>query len=312
MPELTPFIATGLAALGLLLILLPGRGPQRGAGVLLALAGAAWLFMQAGALTEAQGIGARVKEAAFVVFSVISLAGGVQMISQKRPVYAALFFVLVILSTCGLLLLLEAWFMAFSVVIVYAGAILITYMFVLMLAQQASDADNVGEIPSYDLQARDPIAGVLVAFVMAGSVTTVALTSIDVLPPAADEQVQLHAEAQLLNNLPKRLDQAAQRAGLSTEGDVVASVQNGAVVVSDGSSTAVVADADLPGSTRQVGWDLVAKFPASLEVAGVVLLLAMFGAVVLARRQIDLGEDALRTSAGLAPLSPDEMDGGEA
>ena len=43
---------------------------------------------------------------------------------------------------------------------------------------------------------------------------------------------------------------------------------------------------------------------------GVVLLMAMFGAVVLARRRIDLGEDALRASAGLATLSPDESDEG--
>ena len=44
----------------------------------------------------------------------------------------------------------------------------------------------------------------------------------------------------------------------------------------------------------------------SLEVAGVILLMAMFGAVVLARRQIDLGEDELRVAAGMTPLLEDE------
>jgi hypothetical protein len=40
--------------------------------------------------------------------------------------------------------------------------------------------------------------------------------------------------------------------------------------------------------------------------------MAMFGAVVLARRRIDLGEDALRTAAGLSTLSPEEAEEGSA
>jgi NADH:ubiquinone oxidoreductase subunit 6 (subunit J) len=39
----------------------------------------------------------------------------------------------VVIASAGLLLLLEAEFMAFALIIVYAGAILITYMFVLIL-----------------------------------------------------------------------------------------------------------------------------------------------------------------------------------
>jgi hypothetical protein len=50
----------------------------------------------------------------------------------------------------------------------------------------------------------------------------------------------------------------------------------------------------------------VAVFPVSLEIAGVILLMAMFGAVVLARRQIDLSEDEVRVAAGLQPLLEDE------
>jgi hypothetical protein len=62
----------------------------------------------------------------------------------------------------------------------------------------------------------------------------------------------------------------------------------------------------MPTNAQLVGWSLVATFPVSLEVAGVILLMAMFGAVVLARRQIDLGEDELRVAAGMPPLLEDE------
>jgi hypothetical protein len=44
----------------------------------------------------------------------------------------------------------------------------------------------------------------------------------------------------------------------------------------------------LPRNTQQVGWTLVNDYPVSLELAGVILLMAMFGAAVLARRAIEL------------------------
>ena len=53
---------------------------------------------------------------------------------------------------------------------------------------------------------------------------------------------------------------------------------------------------------------LVASFPISLELAGVILLMAMYGAVVLARRQIELGEDERREAAGLRPLSVEDRE----
>ena len=42
----------------------------------------------------------------------------------------------------------------------------------------------------------------------------------------------------------------------------------------------------------------MASFPASLELAGVILLMAMFGAVVLARRQVEHAEQELAEAIG--------------
>ena len=50
---------------------------------------------------------------------------------------------------------------------------------------------------------------------------------------------------------------------------------------------------------RGVGVALIEAFPVSLELAGVVLTMAMFGAVILARRQIELTEDEKREASGL-------------
>ena len=59
------------------------------------------------------------------------------MITNRNPVYSALWFALATLSVCGLFLLQSAPFLAAATVIVYAGAIIVTFMFVIMLAQQS-------------------------------------------------------------------------------------------------------------------------------------------------------------------------------
>jgi hypothetical protein len=77
-----------------------------------------------------------------------------------------------------------------------------------------------------------------------------------------------------------------------------------------GSATFQLPASSAPDNGRQVGVDLVSKFPAGLEIAGVVLLMALFGAVILARKQIELGEDERRGLAGMRRFTVDGEAGG--
>src|SRR5260221_2970613 len=61
----------------------------------------------------------------FYSFATIAVLGGVLLITQHNPVYAALSFALVVLSTCGLFLLNGAPFLTAATIIVYAGAIVV-------------------------------------------------------------------------------------------------------------------------------------------------------------------------------------------
>jgi NADH-quinone oxidoreductase subunit J len=72
----------------------------------------------------------------FFAFAGAAIVAGVLMIAQSNPVHAALSFALVVLSTCGLFLLLAAPFLMAATIIIYAGAIVVTFLFVIMLAQQ--------------------------------------------------------------------------------------------------------------------------------------------------------------------------------
>ena len=98
----------------------------------------------------------------FSIFSIVALGSGVMMITNRNPVYAALWFALVTLSTCGLFLLQSAPFLAAATIIVYAGAIIVTFLFVIMLAQQSGTSVT-------DQRSRQPLAATIVAFVLLGA-----------------------------------------------------------------------------------------------------------------------------------------------
>ena len=70
-------------------------------------------------------------------------------VTSRNPIYSALWFASVVLSTAGLFLLAGAQFLAAGTVIVYAGAIIVTFLFVIMLAQMEGKA-------AYDRAARAP------------------------------------------------------------------------------------------------------------------------------------------------------------
>jgi NADH:ubiquinone oxidoreductase subunit 6 (subunit J) len=98
----------------------------------------------------------------FYVFSAISIVAGTLLVTQRNPARAALSFALVILSTCGLFLLLAAPFLMAATIIIYAGAIVVTFLFVLMLAQQQGLSDA-------DARSREPLLATLTGFVLLGA-----------------------------------------------------------------------------------------------------------------------------------------------
>jgi NADH-quinone oxidoreductase subunit J len=69
----------------------------------------------------------------FIIFSAIAAVSAILMITRANPVISALFLILNFASLAGLYLLLNAQFIAVAQVIVYAGAIMVLFLFVIML-----------------------------------------------------------------------------------------------------------------------------------------------------------------------------------
>jgi NADH-quinone oxidoreductase subunit J len=69
----------------------------------------------------------------FWIFSIVGLAGGVGLIFNRNTVYAALSLILNFFGIAGLYLSLGAEFLAAIQILVYAGAIMVLFLFVIML-----------------------------------------------------------------------------------------------------------------------------------------------------------------------------------
>jgi NADH-quinone oxidoreductase subunit J len=119
----------------------------------------------------------------FWIFSFLAVFGAFRVITHRRPVYSALYFVLTVMASAGLFVLLWAEFMAAALVVIYAGAILVTYVFVIMLASQAQtpapgskgSVGSLAAVTDYDTVSRDPLVASLIGFALMGMLLFVIL-----------------------------------------------------------------------------------------------------------------------------------------
>jgi len=203
----------------------------------------------------------------FWIFSVIAIVAAVRVITHTRPVYSALYFVLSVLATAGLFILLWAEFMAAALVIIYAGAILVTYVFVIMLATQSSrpgdvEGAEVGGVSEYDAVSREPVVASAVGFTLMGVLMFV-----------------------ILDRGPAYTAPPAEAARTPAVTDA--------------------ATGDSPGSVQAVGKYLFRTQLLNLELAGLILTIAMVGAILIARRRVVGGvETTAPAEVMLGPSTP--------
>lgn len=69
----------------------------------------------------------------FYLFAAITLLAATMVVSRRNPVHSALYLVLAFFSTAGLWLLMEAEFLAITLVLVYVGAVMVLFLFVVMM-----------------------------------------------------------------------------------------------------------------------------------------------------------------------------------
>lgn len=260
------YVASVVGAIALYLMApRAGYTPTRIGGLLgAATLGGLWLWL-ARYLPEMDSNAAPM--AYYYVFSALAILGAARMITHKRPVYSALWFVLVVLATAGLLLVLAAPFMAVALVIIYAGAILVTYVFVIMLASGGGDAEH---LPEHDRAAREPLASVAVGFLLLAVLLSASFSGLVRNPRAAAPSDSYLLQSQLTDRGTQKLVQSAAA----------------------GESGPAILGSDQLDNVERVGWDMFRGNPLALELAGVILLVALVGAVVLVAQPAGRADDA--------------------
>ena len=165
---------------------------------------------------------------AFYVISACILGFAVLVISTKDTVHSVLFLVLDFLFVAALYVLLGAQFLAAIQILVYAGGIVVLYLFVVMLV-------NLKRSPEAHA---DPHRKTKLGFGLAAAVL---------------------AELALL---------AVRSSGMPVRPIVQA------------------AEVPVTGNTEVVGWMLYTSYLIPFEIASMLLLVAMIGAIVLAKREL--------------------------
>ncbi|MBI5430917.1 MAG: NADH-quinone oxidoreductase subunit J [Nitrosomonadales bacterium] len=69
----------------------------------------------------------------FYAFAALTVFAALRVITASNPVHAVLFLVLAFISSAGIWLLLEAEFLAITLVLVYVGAVMVLFLFVVMM-----------------------------------------------------------------------------------------------------------------------------------------------------------------------------------
>jgi NADH-quinone oxidoreductase subunit J len=160
----------------------------------------------------------------FYLLSGLAILGGILVITRKNPVHSALALILTLLALAGLYLMLYAPFVAGVQIILYAGGIMVLFLFVIMLV-------NLERSQKEEQFNQQWIAGILAAVALGGLFIGMYVKGNALLPAHA---VKLTEES----------------------------------------------------NTQQVGVLLYGNYMFSFEIASLLLLVAIIGAVVMAKKRI--------------------------
>jgi NADH-quinone oxidoreductase subunit J len=201
----------------------------------------------------------------FLIFGLGALATAVTMVLYPNPVRSALFLVLNLFCVAILYLLLNAYFLAAVQIIVYAGAIMVLFLFVIMLLNLGSPDRAIDR-----LKWQQPVAvgaGLILAAMLAVTITSS-------VPAVPQDNVAL----------PKSTLSTVDPSGAT---DAASATLNPALRR---------IDPDSMGTVINVGkslYDPVLPYLFPFEITSILLLIAVIGSVVLAKRRVPGEENSL-------------------
>jgi NADH-quinone oxidoreductase subunit J len=191
-----------------------------------------------------------VQSALFYVFSAVMLFASFRVITSRNPVHAALYLVLAFFQSSGIWMLLKAEFLSITLVLVYVGAVMVLFLFVVMMLDINIDSIRQGFWKHFPLAAT-------VGAVIALELAAVLLGGFRISEPRQQVAAQIISPASV--TAAPALDAAS-------------AAEVGHVVVAQVSNT------------KALGILLYTEYLYPVQVAALILLVALIAAIALTLR----------------------------
>ena len=218
------------------------------------LGGLFGLVALAGFIAAGRRLGSLGEEGVFLTVSLVAVISAAATIVARSPVYAAIWFALALLGVAGVLLVLGAQFLGVATIVVYAGAILVMFLFVLMLAQPTGMAP-------YDRVSNEPLLSAVAGAVLLG-LLSLSIGRLSAEPP---ECCRVPSRAAAL---------ASPRADDADSG-------------APASDAKAATDPLAADQVARLGGELFGRHLLAVEAAGVLLLVALVGSIAVVARAGD-------------------------
>ncbi len=183
-------------------------------------------------------------------FCGLSVCGGTAFLVVRQPVHAALGFATAILSGAGVLFMLSAHFVAAATIIVYAGATIIIFLFVLMFSQLTS-------LETYELKLNQP----MLATIAGGILLSVLVYSLHAIETGEVDIAQ--------SSISRPWSQITRPGAPDSTADLAQK-------------------SNVPRSTAGLGRSMFTEYLFTVELAGTLLLAATIGAIAVAQRTLEV------------------------
>ena len=206
-----------------------------------------------------------------VIFGLVAICSAICVIAFKNPIHSALALILTFFSQAGLFIALGAHFVAAVQVIVYAGAIMVLFLFVIMLLNLGSLQDtarqNISAIKIFVLVLAVLLAieGVTVARYVDQNGGVIKKQSTDVIIQRLKDDFKMSDE-----DIKHSVEELY---GTGTSVSNLTSVQVTGLVHSE------------MGKTERIGTLLFSKFVLPFEVTSFILIAALIGVISIVNRE---------------------------
>jgi len=183
----------------------------------------------------------------FYLFALITLGFGFMVVTGRNPVTCALSLAASFVGLAALFLSLDAYFIGTVQILVYAGAVMVLFLFIIMLLDIKSEEGKKLNLPAI-------VSGVLLAVLLSLQIIAV-VSGTDIAKKSAE-------------NTPLALAEAAGKIGKAALPTITNDLKSG-----------TLPDAKL------IGFTLFDQYGFHLQVVGLLLLVGTIGVVVLSKRE---------------------------